>query len=199
MQILGGLAHYCGPAAIAALLSPGILVAAPDEIIDANRSVLIVHVGKTGLFSAAGHEHWVDAPISRGQFNDGAEAHVEFVVDARKMMVRPDEKTSAKDRATIQETMQSSVMESEKYPEIRFRSTSVTPMGGPAWRVGGTLTLHGVSKAVAVEVRRDGDVYAGSAHLKQTEFGIQPVSIAGGAVKVKNELDITFKISAVAK
>ncbi|HEV2198972.1 MAG TPA: YceI family protein [Bryobacteraceae bacterium] len=193
------MTRYCSPAAVAALLSPGMLVAASDEIVDVNRSVLIVHVGKTGLFSAAGHEHWVDAPISRGQFNEGAEAQVEFAVDAQKMMVRPDEKTSTKDRAMIQETMQSSVLESQKYPEIRFRSTSVTPMGRQAWRVAGTLTLHGVSKAVAVEVRRDGDVYAGSARLKQTEFGIQPVSIAGGVVKVKNELDITFKITGLAK
>jgi polyisoprenoid-binding protein YceI len=113
--------------------------------------------------------------------------------------VRRDEKTNAKDRATIQETMQNRVLESEKYPEIRFRSSLVTPMGGQAWMVTGTLTLHGASKVVAVEVRRDGDAYAGSARLKQTDFGIQPVSVAGGVVKVKNELDISFKIRAAAK
>lgn len=199
MKILGIAAHYRNRASVVALFLPAMLFAAPEKIIDANRSLLIIHVGKTGLFSAAGHEHWVEASISHGRFNEGAEAQVEFTVDARKMTVRADEKTSAKDREKIQETMQSSVLESEKYPEIRFRSTTVTPMGGQAWRVTGTLTLHGVSKPVAVEVRRDGDTYAGSARLKQTDFGIQPVRIAGGAVKVKNELDISFKIRATAK
>jgi polyisoprenoid-binding protein YceI len=183
----------------ALLLLPSILVAANDKMIDVNKSELVIHVGKAGLLSAAGHEHWVVAPISRGEFSEGAQPRVELSVDARKMTVRADEKTSASDRAKIQETMQNDVLESSKYPEVRFHSTNVTSLGAQAWKVTGTLTLHGVSKPVAVEVRRDGDVYAGSAHFKQTEFGIQPVKIAGGVVKVKDELDISFKIRAAAK
>jgi hypothetical protein len=30
--------------------------------------------------------------------------------------------------------------------------------------------------------------------LKQTDFGIQPVSVAGGTIKVKDELEIEFTI-----
>lgn len=183
---------------LASMFGPAVSLAA-DQTIDAARSVLAVHVGKAGLFSAAGHEHWVDAPITRGEFSEGAGAHVTFEVDARKMTVRPDEKTSAGDRAKIQDTMQTSVLESGKFPAIRFHSTNITAVGGQTWKVTGTLTLHGVSKPVAVEVRRDGDTYAGSAHLRQTAFGIRPVSIAGGAIKVKDELDIEFKIRATGK
>jgi polyisoprenoid-binding protein YceI len=61
------------------------------------------------------------------------------------------------------------------------------------------LTLHGVSKPVSVEVRHEGEAYTGSTRLKQTDFGIQPVSVAGGAVKVKDEVEISFKIYAAAK
>ena len=42
-----------------------VLIAGPDEqgkAIDAQRSSLTIHVGKAGLLSAAGHEHWVNAP-----------------------------------------------------------------------------------------------------------------------------------------
>ena len=148
------------------------------------------------MFAAAGHEHWVAAPISQGRFREGPDALVEFAVDARRMSVKPDEKTSAGDRARIQATMQSSVIESEKYPEIRFRSTQVTPAGAQAWKVTGTLTLHGVSKAVLAGVRRESDTYVGSARLSQTDFGIQPVRIAGGAVRVKDQLEISFRIRA---
>jgi len=182
----------------AALLSAAILFAAPVQKIDTQKSIITIHVGKSGVFSAAGHEHWVEAPIAHGEFNEGPEARVEFAVDARKMTVRPDEKTSATDRTEIQQTMQTSVLESEKYPEITFRSTAVTATG-EAWRVTGTLTLHGVSKPVAVEVRHDGEMYAGSTRFKQTDFGIKPVKVAGGAVKVKDELDISFKIRAAGK
>jgi polyisoprenoid-binding protein YceI len=186
-------------AAAALMLFPAISSAAADKAIDANTSVITIHVGKAGLFSAAGHEHWVDAPVSHGHFSEGAGAHIVFVVDAHKMTVRPDEKTSDKDRTTIQETMQSSVLESDKYPEIRFHSTNATQIAKRGWRVTGTLTLHGVSRVLAVEVQPEGDAYVGSARLKQTDFGIQPVRIAGGVVKVKDELDISFKIHTAAK
>jgi YceI-like protein len=177
-----------------ALLFP-VIVFGADKTIDASKSVITIHVGKTGLFSGAGHEHWVDAPIAHGQISEGAGAKVEFAVDARKMKVRPD-KESASDQAKVQETMQRDVLESEKYPEILFRSTKVTSNGGQLWRVIGTLQLHGVSKPVAVGVRREGEIYTGNARIKQTDFGIKPVSVAGGTVKVKDELDITFKVHA---
>jgi hypothetical protein len=33
------------------------------------RSTITVHVGKAGVFSVAGHEHWVNAPIAAGVLN----------------------------------------------------------------------------------------------------------------------------------
>jgi hypothetical protein len=47
---------------------------------------------------------------------------------------------------------------------------------------------------VTVKVVRDHDHYRGSASLKQTAFGITPITIAGGAVKVKDEVSIEFDI-----
>ncbi len=202
MKTPGSFAHskwQTATATAALMLLPLILFAAADKAIDPNTSVITIHVGKAGLFSAIAHEHWVVAPVAHGQFNEGVGAYIEFVVDAHKMTVRPDEKTSDKDRATIQDTMQSSVLESDKYPEIHFRSSNATQIGERSWRVTGTLTLHGVSRVLAVEVQPDGDAYVGNARLKQTDFGIQPVRIASGAVKVKDELDISFKIRAAGK
>jgi hypothetical protein len=39
------------------------------------------------------------------------------------------------------------------------------------------------------------DRYRGSATLKQTDFGMTPVTIAGGTVKVKDEIKIEFEIA----
>ena len=36
--------------------------------------------------------------------------------------------------------------------------------------------------------------YVGAAIFRQTQFGIRPVSVAGGAVKVKDEVKIDFAI-----
>jgi len=48
-------------------------------------------------------------------------------------------------------------------------------------------------------VNQAGEAYSGNARIKQTDFGIQPVRAAGGAVKVKNELDVQFDIYAHPK
>jgi hypothetical protein len=39
--------------------------------------------------------------------------------------------------------------------------------------------------------------YAGRSTIKQTDFGINPVGVAGGVVKVKNELEIQFVVVPV--
>jgi polyisoprenoid-binding protein YceI len=56
------------------------------------------------------------------------------------------------------------------------------------------LTLHGVIKPVALSVNQNGDAFVGHATIKQTDFGIKPISVGGGVIKVKNEVKIDFQI-----
>ena len=51
--------------------------------------------------------------------------------------------------------------------------------------------MHPISFEVAL---KDG-LYQGTAVLKQTGFGITPVKIAGGTVKVKDEVKVAFSIA----
>jgi polyisoprenoid-binding protein YceI len=163
-----------------------------DKTINVQRSTITVHVGKGGLFSAAGHEHWVNAPIASGVFNDSDKPRVEFQVQAAKLAVKPDP-GDEKHQAEIQQTMQEKVLESAKYPEITFRSSGVEKVSDGNWTIHGDLTLHGATKPVVVRVKKDGIIYTGSAVVKQTDFQIKPISI-GGVVKVKDELEIMFRI-----
>ena len=119
-------------------------------------------------------------------------AAVEFRVLAAKLEVKPDPQDK-KHQVEIQQTMQEKVLESAKYPEILFRSSGVERGSAGSWIVKGALTLHGVTKAVAVNVKREAGVYTGSTVIKQTDFEIKPISV-GGVVKVKNELGISFQI-----
>jgi polyisoprenoid-binding protein YceI len=61
--------------------------------------------------------------------------------------------------------------------------------------VRGQLTLHGRTQPVTVSVTLKDGRYQGFATLKQRDFGIKPVSIAGGTVKVKDEVRIEFDIA----
>jgi polyisoprenoid-binding protein YceI len=62
------------------------------------------------------------------------------------------------------------------------------------WTVHGDLTIHGQTRSVKVNVERLDGRYRGSAQLRQWEFGITPVTVAGGSIKVKDEVGVEFEI-----
>jgi polyisoprenoid-binding protein YceI len=180
----------------AVVVLPAALWAAvtPKEI-DTQKSVMTVKVFKSGVFSAFGHEHEIAAPIREGQFSE-RERSVNLTVDARQMKVT-DKEVSEKDRAEIQETMLGpKVLDTGQFPEIHFRSTSVAPAGDGRWKVRGDLTLHGQTHPVTLEVRAQNGHYLGAAQLKQRDFGIEPINVGGGMIKVKDELRVEFDIVA---
>jgi polyisoprenoid-binding protein YceI len=172
------------------LISPCALFAS-ERAIDPAHSTITIHVGKSGLFSAAGHEHKVSAPIAEGAIDDSQAGHVWLRVEAAKMTVLPE-----KDQEAVQSTMQKSVLESAKFPEIRFESSSIHTIENGKWTVTGNLTLHGKTNSITVDVHNEEGSYKGEARIRQTQFGIEPVRVAGGAVKVKDELKIEFVIVA---
>ena len=175
------------------LLHPRAADTSSPKSIDTERSVLTVRVYKAGMFSAFGHEHEIRAPIQKGAFDED-KATVDFVVDSRTLRVL-DSGLSDKDRAEIQATMLGpKVLDSDKFPEIRFRSTEVTRVSEGKWMVHGDLALHGKTRPVQIDVERQAGRYRGSARLRQKEFGITPVTAAGGAVKVKDEVRVEFEV-----
>ena len=167
--------------------------ASAQTAIDPQKSSITVRVFKAGVFSAFGHEHEISAPIQQGSFTENP-ASVEITVDARRMRVM-DKGISEKDRADIQQTMLGpKVLDSEKFPTIRFRSTRVELLGEGKWSLLGDLTIHGETRPVKMHVEGANGRYRGTAEPKQKDFGITPVTVGGGAVKVKNELRIEFDI-----
>ncbi len=177
-----------------------------DEIV----SSAIVHVGKTGIASFAGHDHQVVAQSLRGEviadLEDLSRSSVDLSVDARSLKVSP-EGEPPEDVPKVQQTMHGpQILDVARFTAIRFRSKEVTARqrspGVYELRVTGELSLHGTAKAIAVPVRLEsrGDTLTatGKMVLKQTDFGIAPTSAAGGLVKVENEVTITFRIVARA-
>ena len=87
------------------------------------------------------------------------------------------------------------------YPTITAVITSIAIKANQETRldgvVTGQLTLRGVTRSITVPVaaRLEGQtlVATGSFALKQTDYGIKPVSV-GGVVSVKDTLDISFEI-----
>jgi polyisoprenoid-binding protein YceI len=167
-------------------------VSAQQHNIDTQKSTLTVHVGKTGVFSALGHEHEVRAPIHSGVANMGAHPMVEVRVDARALLVI-DKEDSPKNRAEVQKTMLGpEVLDSERHQDILFKSTSVESPGQGQWLLRGNLTLRGQTRPVSIHVTLKDERYIGETTVKLTDFGIKPPGKAG--VKTKDEITIHFDV-----
>jgi polyisoprenoid-binding protein YceI len=167
---------------------------ATQQQIDTQLSTITVRVFKTGLFRGFGDNHEILGTVKSGSINETDPAEVHIAVSAQNLRV-VDSDASAHDRAQVQMRMLGpEVLDAGRFQEIRFDSEKAELAPSGNWLVHGRLTLHGQTRALTVSVIREQGHYRGSATLKQTDFGISPISIAGGAVKVKDELKIDFDI-----
>ncbi len=98
----------------------------------------------------------------------------------------------------------------EKYPEITFQSTKITPKGGEKFDVTGTFTMHGVTKEITVPVDMTGSMKDpwGNEHvgfsidmtLNRKDYGIvwNKVLDQGGTM-LGDDVDISIELDAVHK
>jgi hypothetical protein len=174
-------------------LVPPRSVFAEDRLIDTGRSTITVRVFKSGLLRAFADDHVVQAPLAEGTL-DPATPHVQILIDTSRMRVL-DPGLSAKDRQEVQARMLGpEVLDVNRYRRITYHSVTIERRDGDAWLVRGELELHGVIRALAVSVVARNGRYTGSATVRQSDFGIVPISIAGGAVTVKDEVRVDFDI-----
>jgi polyisoprenoid-binding protein YceI len=196
---------------LAVVFASGALAAESQRYrVDPEQSRIDVKVGTAGLFKFAGHDHGVRVKVAKGEIvgDPRALAACSVSLDFSMADVRVVTSEGAEsDIPKVQEKMAGpAVLDAARFPQARFRSGRVTGKSlGPArfeLDVAGELTLHGatqpVSSRLVVEIQGKRLVARGQATLKQTDFGIEPVSVAG-VVKVKNELDLDLEIVALAE
>lgn len=163
----------------------------------APQSAITIKVFKSGLFSGFAHNHVVVAPIAKATI-DPARLTAEITVITKEMKVT-DPEVSEKDRAEIQSTMLGpKVLDQEKYPEVHFKSSSIKQISPQHYSVAGTLELHGAKQEITFEVTGGPEHFHGATKLKQSDFGIKPISLAGGSIKVKDELELEFDVHVPA-
>ena len=200
----------------AMVMACGALVAAPALIGGTNRLTVVpesssvtIKVGKTGALSFAGHTHEILAPAVSGTVivdeADPSRSSVSLEFKAAFLRVSGVGEPPA-DVPKVQETMLGPrVIDAARFPIVSFRSSRVVVVArsadGADLRIEGEVTLHGVKRALTLPVHvtlaPDGTMTArGSFQVRQSEYGIKPVTAAGGAVRVKDELDVRFVLTA---
>ncbi len=169
---------------------------AENHTIDAEHSTLTVFVDKSGFLSAFADDHVIRAPIASGSISSDTSLVVEVSVRSANLKVL-DPSLPADKRAEVQARMLGpEVLDSMKYPDITFISTAIESVGADRWMVTGRLTIHGETRPTRFAVVQENGRFRGTVGLKQSDFGIQPISILGGTVRVKDELKVEFDIVA---
>jgi polyisoprenoid-binding protein YceI len=175
-------------------------------VVKARASRFTVQAFATGLLSAAGHNPTIGVRNLNGDVNFSSEAlqgnGFRLNIKANSLSVQDD--ISDKDRREIERIMNEQVLETAKYPEIVYEAPmlSITRMGESLYTaiLDGSLTLHGVTgrQPVTARVAVFGTMLraAGDFTLKQTDCEIKPISVAGGAIKLKDELKFSFEMVA---
>lgn len=175
--------------------------------IDPSKSRFIVRAFAGGLLSAFAHDHTIAIKDFSGEasFEPGSFAGASLWMNVKSDSLVVTDKVSDSDRKKIEGTMRTEVLETQKYPEITFKSTRVTvdklANGEYLAKIWGDLTLHGVTRNGLIQgklkVNDNVLVVRGEFPLKQSEYQIKPVSVAGGTIKVKDDLKFSFEITAV--
>jgi hypothetical protein len=172
------------------LAAPG---AAAERLIDIRRSTVTVHVFVPAAAHALADHHIIQAPLSEGTF-DEAIPHFQLVIDGGRLRVL-DPGRSARQRRQVQSRMLGpDVLDVNRFRWISFHSVTIEPLGVDQWLVLGELGLHGTVRPLTMNVARKGDRYKGSVKVRQSDYGIVPLSLAGGVVRVMDDIEIDFDI-----
>jgi polyisoprenoid-binding protein YceI len=176
--------------------------------VDGSSSQLTVHVFRSGGLSHFLHDHFFRPQTLSGQVTfdpaNPATARVHLSVDARTIAdhqpeLKPDEEAKVNEQARGP-----TVLDVAKFPEITFDGTrleKVSPQTNALSAVlVGTVTIHGVTRPVTVPIQASwsGGILraTGSAHLKQSDFGIKPLHKGLGSIAVKDDFTVDFDIKA---
>lgn len=100
--------------------------------------------------------------------------------------------------------------DAEKFPEITFKSSKITPAGKDKYNVTGTLTIHGVSKEVTLPVTFLGFAkdpggnqrasFETTIKLNRKEFGINwNKALDAGGFMLSDDVDATINLETVLK
>ena len=173
--------------------------------VDAAASLVAIEVYRGGSLARLGHDHVVASHDVRGFVAPQARRADLYVRLDALVVDEPDLRKQAgfdtqptdEDIAGTRHNMLNA-MEVGAFPFALIRVTGGEGQSAEALRV--TIAVHGVERTVEAPVRIEmsaGSLMAsGRIALKQTDFGMTPLSVLGGAIQVKDEVNVRFAIRA---
>ena len=175
-------------------------------VLDKSASRFTVRAYASGMLSVLGHNPTIAIRDFSGEalLDPAAPEKATLRIEIRANSLEVTDDIKSKDRQEMESTMNEKVLETAKYPTIAFEcaGVSATQLNEGRFQVtmNGTLSLHGETGKVPVtaQVTLMGDNLraSGEFSLRQSDYAIQLVSVAGGTLKLKDDLKFSFDIVA---
>jgi polyisoprenoid-binding protein YceI len=174
--------------------------------VDRAQSLVVVEVRRGGSLARIGHDHVVASHDLAG-YVASDEGRADLYVPLERLVVdEPELRAESKfesqptdsDIEGTRSNMLEKVLEAERFP---FALIRVSRIDSGAGRVDVAITLHGTTRELKVPAEIEANARevaaSGRLELKQTDFGIVPYSILGGAIQVQDLLTLRFRIRAL--
>lgn len=182
--------------------------------LDESASELRVLVYRSGTLARLGHNHVLrarrlEARAWGGQDGSLVDSGVELRIPVAQLAVDdpvdralsgPEFAAPVSDEArsgTLANLTRPEVLDAATFPDLRVRATVVSVVGTAAI-ARARVTLRAATSEIDLPLtlaRDDGGVTAsGQLALRQSDFGIAPFSIAGGAIAVADEVQVHFNL-----
>jgi len=178
--------------------------------VDSAHSLIAITVRKSGALARLGHDHVIASRTLVGAVApQQGRADLHFRLDALtvddtalRAEAGLDTQPSADAIAGTRHNMLTKALDAERYPDvtIRIARRAGAAEHGTATPLDAAITLHGVTRRYTVPVtvaEADGALTAsGAFEIRQSDFGIEPFSVMGGALGVHDTLALRFTIRA---
>lgn len=173
--------------------------------IDPAQSLVTIEVRRGGPLARLGHDHLVASHDVRGDVlpSEGrADLYLpltRLTVDEAALRTEAGMDTQPSQEAIdgTRRNMLDKVLEAERYPHAMVR---IARDAGKPDMLKAAVTLHGQTRTYDVpahiENRQGRMVVSGHIAMAQTDFGIAPFSVLGGALQVQDRLEMRYRIVA---
>ena len=173
--------------------------------LDPSQSKFIAHALAGGLLWFKGHDHLVAVRDFSGEVrldpNSIPASSLEIIAKTASMEETSSVFTDAQ-KKIINKELHDIVLLPDQYPDIVFRSTSVTGQsignGQYDLKIAGNLTLNGTTRSITIptkltvtgnEIRAQGEF-----SVNRSDFKVKATSAVHGLVRVRDKIKFTFDI-----
>lgn len=197
-------AHAAAPAAFAPAATAIAPAPLPPLQFDDAASQITVIVRRGGLLARLGHDHLILVKNLRGSVDQQHNrARLQFRLD--EMQVDPPElrlaaglspQPAADAVAGTRQNMLNRVLDAPRYPLVVLEAERSAD--GQSLQL--SLTLHGVTRRMQLpaNIHSDGRSLRaeGSFNILQSDYGITPFAVMGGALAVQDQLELHYRLLA---